>query len=141
MLGPIAFHSKFRSKSECNYDVHDKELLAIILALKGWRRYVKGSRHRTKIRTNHKGLVPFMSKKKLNERQVRWKQFLSHFGFRIGYMPEKEEGKPDVLTRGPGCLPTQDDERSTQMGQILLPRLQRSSLLRVIRAVGNHLVR
>ena len=40
---PIAFRSKSRSKSECNYDVHDKELLAIILALEDWRRYVKGS--------------------------------------------------------------------------------------------------
>ena len=37
-LRPIAFHSKSMSKSECNYDVHDKELLAIILALEDWRR-------------------------------------------------------------------------------------------------------
>ena len=43
-LRPIAFQSKSMSKSECNYDVHDKELLAIILALEDWRRYVKGSR-------------------------------------------------------------------------------------------------
>ena len=70
-LRPIAFRSKSRSKSECNYDVHDKELLAIILALEDWRRYVKGSRQRAKILTDHKNLVPFMTKKKLNERQVR----------------------------------------------------------------------
>ena len=43
-LRPIGFRSKSMSKSECNYDVHDKELLAIILALEDWRRYVKGSR-------------------------------------------------------------------------------------------------
>ena len=42
-LRPIAFRSKSMSTSECNYDVHDKELLAIILALEDWRRYVKGS--------------------------------------------------------------------------------------------------
>ena len=32
-LRPVAFRSKSMSKCECNYDVHDKELLAIILAL------------------------------------------------------------------------------------------------------------
>ena len=66
-LRPIAFRSKSMSKSECNYDAHDKELLAIILALEDWRRYVKGSRQRAKILRDHKNLVPFMTKKKLNE--------------------------------------------------------------------------
>ena len=110
------------SKSECYYDVQDKELLAIILALEDWRRYIKGSRQRAKILTDHKNLVPFMTKKKQNERQVRWKQFLSQFDFKIEYRPGKEGGKPDALTRGPGYLPTQDDERNTQMEQILLPQ-------------------
>ena len=73
ILRPIAYHSKSMSKSECNYDVHDKELLAIILALEDWRTYIKGSRQQTKILTDHKNLVPFMTKKRLNKRQVRWK--------------------------------------------------------------------
>ena len=121
-LRPIAFRSKSMSKSECNYDVHDEELLAIILALEDRRRYVKGSRQRAKFLTDHKNLVPFMTKKKLNERQVRWKQFLSQFDFKIKYRPGKEEGKPDALTRGLGYLPKQDNERNTQMEQILLPQ-------------------
>ena len=67
ILRPIAYRSKSMSKSECNYDVHDKELLAIILALEDWQRYIKGSRQQTKILTDHKNLVPFMTKKRLNE--------------------------------------------------------------------------
>ena len=63
-----------------------------------------------------------MTKKRLNERQVRWKQFLSQFDFKIEYRPGKEGGKPVALTRGPDYLPTQDDERNTQMEQILLPQ-------------------
>ena len=121
-LRAIALRSKSMSKSECNYDIHDKELLAIILALEDSRRYVKGSRQRAKILTDHRNLVPFMTKKKLNKRQVRWKQFLSQFDFKIEYRPGKEGAKPDALTRGPGYLPTQDDERNTQMEQILLPQ-------------------
>ena len=63
-----------------------------------------------------------MMKKKLNKRQERWKQFLSQFDFKIEYRPGKEGGKPDALTRGPGYLPAQDDERNTQMEQVLLPQ-------------------
>ena len=120
-LRTIAFRSKSRSQSECNYDVHVKELLVIIPALEDWRRYLKGSRQWAKFLTEHQNLVPFMTKKKLNERQVRWKQFLSQFVFKIEYRPGKAGGKPDALTRGRGYLPMQDDERNTQMKQILLP--------------------
>ena len=37
------------------------------------------------------------------------------------YRPGKEGGKPDALTRGRGYLPAEDDERNTQMEQVLLP--------------------
>ena len=121
ILRPITYRSKSMSKRECNYDLHDKELLTIILALEDWGRYIKGSRQQRKILTDHKNLVPFMTKKRLNDRQVRWKQFLSQFDFKIVYRPGKEGGKPDALTRGPGYLPAKDDERNTQMEQILLP--------------------
>ena len=63
-----------------------------------------------------------MTKKKLNVRQVRSKQFLSQFDFKIEYRPGKEGGKPNDLTRGPGYLHTQDDERNTLMEQIVLPQ-------------------
>jgi len=33
MLHPVAYRSKSMTKAECNYDVHDKELLAIVKAL------------------------------------------------------------------------------------------------------------
>ena len=62
-----------------------------------------------------------MTIKRLNERQVRWKQFLRKFDFKIVYRPGKEGRKPDGLTRGPRYLTAEDDERNTQMEQILLP--------------------
>ena len=57
------FRFKSMGKRECNYNVHDKELLAITLVVEDCRRYVKGSYYRTKILTDHKNLVPFMKKK------------------------------------------------------------------------------
>ena len=80
-----------------------------------------GSRQQAKILTDHKNLVLFMTKKSLNERQVRWKQFLSQFDFKIEYRLGKGGRKLNALTRGQGYLPTQDDERNTQMKQMVLP--------------------
>jgi hypothetical protein len=34
---PIAYFSKTMHATELNYNIHDKEMLAIILALKEWR--------------------------------------------------------------------------------------------------------
>jgi hypothetical protein len=37
MLHPIAYHSKKFSLSEINYEIHDKELLAIVDSFKIWQ--------------------------------------------------------------------------------------------------------
>jgi len=51
---PIAYRSKTMAPAECNYDVHDKELLAIVQALKEWRRYLRGSGQHFKVLTTTK---------------------------------------------------------------------------------------
>ena len=38
---PLAYQSKTMQDAECNYDVHDKELLAIIQADTEWKRYLR----------------------------------------------------------------------------------------------------
>jgi hypothetical protein len=42
-LHPIVFYSSQMDKAEINYDIHDEEVLAIIGALKEWRRYLEGA--------------------------------------------------------------------------------------------------
>jgi len=46
----VAFYSKTFSPAEWNYDIHDRELLAIIRPLEAWRHYIQGSGHTTIIR-------------------------------------------------------------------------------------------
>jgi hypothetical protein len=41
-LHPIAFWSRKSTPAECNYDIHDREMLAIILALLLVRRHQRG---------------------------------------------------------------------------------------------------
>ena len=70
-LHPIAFHSRKMNKHEINYDIHDKELLAITAAFKERRRYLQGARHKISLYTDHRGLEWFIQNNPLNRRQVR----------------------------------------------------------------------
>ena len=73
---PVAFISKSLSPVEQNYEIHDKEMLAIMRALEEWRHLVEGAEHRCEIWTDHKNLQYFMTAKKLNRRQARWSLLL-----------------------------------------------------------------
>jgi hypothetical protein len=41
---PVAFESRKLTPAECNYPVHERELLAVVNALRVWRHYLKGRR-------------------------------------------------------------------------------------------------
>jgi len=119
---PIAYQSKTIKPAECNYHVHDKELLAIFEAFKEWRRYLKGSGQHFRVLTDHQNLIRFTTTKELPGRQIRWSAVLSGCDFTIEYRPGKEGGKPDALTRRKADMPQEGDERVTQKERILLPK-------------------
>jgi len=62
---PITYFSKSLQPVEQNYEIHDKELLAIIHALKHFRHYIQGSSHVTKILSDHTNLKYFTTKQTL----------------------------------------------------------------------------
>jgi len=98
-LHPVAYHSRQLTAAELNYDVHDKELLAIVDALKTWRVYLQGAKHTVQIYTDHKNLMTFTTTKVLNRRQVRWSEMLSLYDFRIMYRKGSENARADALSR------------------------------------------
>ena len=79
----MAYQSKTMSDAECNYDIHDKELLAIIQAFHEWKRYTRGVPKPISVITDHKNLVTFRTTKEVKERQARWMQELSQYHFKI----------------------------------------------------------
>ena len=84
---------------ELNYDVHDKELLAIFEAFKCWRHYLEESPTPVDVITDHKNLKYFSMTKLLTRQQARWSEFLSQFNLVIRFHPRKLGAKPDSLTR------------------------------------------
>jgi len=67
----IAYRSKTRKPAECHYDVHDKEMLAIVHALKEWRLYLKGSGQHCRVLTDHQNLIRFTTTKELTGREIQ----------------------------------------------------------------------
>ena len=111
-LHPVAFFSKKHLPTEYNYEIYDKELMAIIRCFEGWLTELESSPHPIRVLSDHKNLEYFMSTKLLIRRQARWSEFLSRFNFRIIYRPGKASGKPDALTRWSGDLSEEGDERT-----------------------------
>ena len=95
----MAFYSKSLSSVEQNYEIYDKEMLAIICTLKEWRHFLKEATHLVEIWTDHKNLEYFMTAKKLNCCQACWSLHLARFDFLLHYHPERTMGKPDALSR------------------------------------------
>jgi len=95
----VAFHSQKFQPAEINYEIHDKELLAIVNAFKHWRRYCEGAQHQVQVFSDHQNLEYFTTTKVLNRRQARWAQELAGIDFCIYYRPGTQNGKPDALSR------------------------------------------
>ena len=96
---PVAFLSKSLNETERNYEIHDKEMLAIIRGLEAWRHLLEGAQYKFEIWTDHKNLEYFMKAQKLNRRQARWALYLSHFDFILKYVVGTKMGKADGLSR------------------------------------------
>ena len=121
VLRPVAFFSKKHNPAECNYEIYDKELMAIVRAFEAWRPELEGAAFPVKVITDHKNLEYFATTKQLSQRQARWSEFLSRFDFKIVYRPGKQGVKPDALTRRSGDLPQGgEDERLQHRHQTVL---------------------
>nr|GAT43224.1 reverse transcriptase-RNase H-integrase [Mycena chlorophos] len=94
---PVAFDSMTFKGAELNYPVHEKELLAIIRALKKWRTDLIGAK--VYVYTDHRTLENFQTQKDLSRRQARWMEFMSQFDLKIIYVPGDENAGADALSR------------------------------------------
>ncbi len=82
-----------------DYDIGNRELLAVKLALEEWRHWLEGSGVPFLVWTDHKNLEYIQSAKRLNSRQARWALFFGRFDFSISYRPGSKNIKPDALSR------------------------------------------
>jgi len=99
---PLAFLSKSLSPTERNYQIYDRELLAIMTALAEWRRLLMGATTPFEIWTDHQNLEYFHKPQKLNRRQARWVTELASYHFTLHHCPGRAHLNTDILSRCPG---------------------------------------
>ena len=80
---PCAFYSHRLSPAEWNYDIGNKELLAVKLAIEEWRQWFEGARVPFLVWIDHKNLKYLPSR--LNSCQAQWAIFFSRFDFHLAY--------------------------------------------------------
>jgi hypothetical protein len=117
---PVAYFSKTMAPAECNYAIHDKELLAIVRALTEWRAELEGLRSRFDILTDHRALEYFMTTKKLNSRQANWAELLTRYNFIIRYRPGTQNPLADALSRREADVEAQNQTKDAHRTQLLL---------------------
>ena len=96
---PCSYLSQSFSPTERNYDIYDRELLAVIRGLKTWKHYLRGSPFPVKVFTDHKNLLYFKEPQKLNHRQARWMLDIGDYDLKLVHVPGKELAGPDALSR------------------------------------------
>uniref|UniRef100_A0A674PBR8 Gypsy retrotransposon integrase-like protein 1 n=1 Tax=Takifugu rubripes TaxID=31033 RepID=A0A674PBR8_TAKRU len=98
-IHPCAYFSCRFDPAERNYDVGNRELLAVYGALVEWRHWLEGARHPFLVWSDHKNLTYVRTAKRLNPRQGRWALFFSRFDFTLTFRPGSKNIRADALSR------------------------------------------
>ena len=113
VLRPVAYFSKKNNPHECNYEIHDKEMLAIIRCLEEWDAELRSVAKFT-VLTDHKNLEYFTKPRMLNERQIRWSIFLGRYNMVLQYRPGEANSRADALSRREQDLPSDANDARLQ---------------------------
>jgi len=100
----IAYFSKALTPPECNYDIWDREFLAIVVALRHWRHLLIGTRDPVVILTDHANLQYYRHPQKINRQVARYINFLEDFNYQLKHIPGVQNHM-DALS----CRPNHND--------------------------------
>jgi RNase H-like domain found in reverse transcriptase/Reverse transcriptase (RNA-dependent DNA polymerase) len=114
---PCAYLSKSLTKEQRNYDTGDRELLAVIQALKEWRHYIQGSGHTTIVLSDHDNLRHFKVPETIGRRMARWTLYLSEFDIKLVHILGKKNIQANSLSQRPDLCPQGTDNKDV----IVLP--------------------
>ena len=115
LLQPVAYYSATFTPTERNYDIYERELLAIIKALEHWRQYLIWTQELFTILTDHANLLFWKSLRKLNCRTARWHVELQDYNFEIKHIPGKSHVVADLLSRPPDADQGKEDNQDVTM--------------------------
>jgi predicted aspartyl protease len=99
---PVAVTSRKLNVHELNYPVHEKEMLAVVNAVKKFRHYIEG--RPVEVQTDHNSLKFVFTQQLLSRRMTRWMEELAQYDLEIKYLPGGANLFADYLSRHPSEL-------------------------------------
>ena len=111
-LHPIAYYSATFTPTERNYDIYERELLAVMKSLAHWRPYLGWTKEPFIILTDHANLQYWKSPRDLNRRTARWHADLQEYDYEIQHIPGKTNVVADALSRPTGVDQGEEDNKN-----------------------------
>ena len=96
---PINFMSKTFNKAQRNYDIFDREFLAMLWGLQHLCPLLVGSPHKVIVCTDHNNLRYWRDPQKISRRIAREVLELADYDIKIHHLQGKENGRADALSR------------------------------------------
>lgn len=110
---PIAFMSKGLKGRQLSLSTYDRELLAILLAVRAWRQYLLGRSFL--IRTDQRSIKYILDQRMGIESQNNWLHKLVDYSFKVEYKKGIENSAADGLSR-------REDECSNKGVTLIVPK-------------------
>jgi hypothetical protein len=112
----VGFHSQTFNEAEQNYDIHDRELLAVFRGLTHHHHLLLSSPFLVTVLTDHKNLKYYRHPQHINQRIARYVQQLADYNFQLVHIPGTSN-KADALS----CCPDYDDGSDDNSDVTVLP--------------------
>ena len=107
----MGYFSKTLIPTERNYDVYDRELLALVRALKNWRHLLFGAKHQVEVFTDHEGLTKYWHAQKISRRVARYLPVLWEYNILIKHRLGNANKVADALSQPPGTDEGSEDNQ------------------------------
>ena len=136
-LQPVSYFARKLQPRECDYSIHERELLAVVDAVRHYRCYIDGCRKLT-ICTDHDSLRHFMKQPDLHDRRARWAMELSPYTNVMDIVYRKGDiNHTDALSRRPDLarqLGPLTDEQDAELSSLASYELQSTLFEDIVRA-------
>jgi RNase H-like domain found in reverse transcriptase len=115
-LRPVGYHSHTLNPAERGYDVHNRELLAVMRGLRQWRHLLLSSPFQTTVVTDHANLQYYRQLQKINRRVAHYLRDLAEYNFKLIHKPGRLN-RADHLSQRPDYDEGKEDNAEVQVLQ------------------------